>query len=118
VFVLFLNSVVFRFASAVANQGMNHSNGIFSQNHTALASEIVENPVPVITCASFACLPKRSRQRFLKMIHTFTKDLFSREKVWSKMNDYERVLLKLIAKEICMQPTLIRLNLDLVCECV
>jgi hypothetical protein len=42
------------------------------------------------------------------MIHTFTKDLFIREKVWSKMNDYERVLLKLIAKEICMQPTLIR----------
>jgi hypothetical protein len=44
------------------------------------------------------------------MIHTFTKDLFIREKVWSKMNDYERVLLKLIAKEICMQPTLIRFN--------
>jgi hypothetical protein len=44
------------------------------------------------------------------MIHTFTKDLFIREKVWSKMNDYERVLLKLVAKEICMQPTLIRSN--------
>lgn len=97
---------------------MNLSNGLFSQNHTASASEIVENPVPVITCASFACLPKRSRQRFLKMIHTFTKDLFIREKVWSKMNDYERVLLKLIAKEICMQPTLIRLKLVLVCEFV
>ena len=46
------------------------------------------------------------------MIHTFTKDLFIREKVWSKMNDYERVLLKLIAKEICMQPTLIRFFLN------
>jgi len=52
------------------------------------------------------------------MIHTFTKDLFIREKVWSKMNDYERVLLKLIAKEICMQPTLIRLKLVLACEFV
>lgn len=51
------------------------------------------------------------------MIHTFTKDLFIREKVWSKMNDYERVLLKLIAKEICMQPTLIRFNsLCVACE--
>ena len=34
--------------------------------------------------------------------------VFSREKLWTKMNDTERVLLKLIAKEICMQPTLIR----------
>ena len=34
--------------------------------------------------------------------------VFSREKLWTKMNDTERVLLKLIAKEICMQPTLVR----------
>ena len=34
--------------------------------------------------------------------------VFSREKVWKKMNDNERVLMKLIAKEICMQPTLVR----------
>ena len=65
--------------------------------------------MPSITCGgSFACLPKRLRQRFLKMIHIFTKDLFSREKIWSKMNDNEKVVLKLIATEICMQPTLIR----------
>jgi hypothetical protein len=104
--------VVFRFASALSQNFSNPSDALSVPNHSALASGIHENlhenPVPIITCASFACLPKRSRQRFLKMIHTFTKDLFIREKVWSKMNDYERVLLKLIAKEICMQPTLIR----------
>ena len=103
-----------RFASAlgqhIASQELNPGFAPSDQNQTAAPSEVVENPVPSITCASFACLPKRSRQRFLKMIHTFTKDLFIREKVWSKMNDYERVLLKLIAKEICMQPTLIRFN--------
>jgi hypothetical protein len=110
---LFLRVVIVcRFASSfgqnVAPQDLNHGHGFHGQSHTGEVGEIRENPVPVITCASFACLPKRSRQRFLKMIHTFTKDLFIREKVWSKMNDYERVLLKLIAKEICMQPTLIR----------
>jgi hypothetical protein len=107
---------VCRFASALgqefATQNINPSHALSSPNPAAVASDIRENPVPTITCASFACLPKRSRQRFLKMIHTFTKDLFIREKVWSKMNDYERVLLKLIAKEICMQPTLIRFFLN------
>jgi len=35
-----------------------------------------EDPVPKLTCATFACLPRRLRQHFLKMIHTFTKDVF------------------------------------------
>jgi len=52
----------------------------------ATATPAQTEAVPSITCASFACLPKRLRQRFLKMIHTFTKELFSREKVWTRMN--------------------------------
>jgi len=84
---------------------------LFPKQPAALAapaeSQASEHPVPQMTCATFACLPRRLRHRFLKMIHTFTKDLFIREKLWTKMNDTERVLLKLIAKEICMQPTLV-----------
>ncbi len=35
-----------------------------------------EDPVPTMSFGAFACLPRRLRQRFLKMIHTFTKDVF------------------------------------------
>lgn len=53
---------------------------LFPKQPAALAapaeSQASEHPVPQMTCATFACLPRRLRHRFLKMIHTFTKDLF------------------------------------------
>ena len=62
-------------AGAVADAGQ-----ALLEQPVALAAPVElhasEDPVPTMSFGAFACLPRRLRQRFLKLIHTFTKDVF------------------------------------------